>query len=153
MIFLNLQFHMKHILPFLALLLFNLTSFAQQAAKTGDPCRDPFISLYDANQQKLPEGTLPQGKVMILVRNNPNCSKHFTFKAEKMTVYLVGGVRPLAQAQLNGNSFDFSEWQKFYKEADRILIEITEVSYTYNKGEEKGTFPGSVIKNWSFKGR
>lgn len=142
---------MKQLLLSFALVFCALTSFAQQDPKVKDPCGNPVVELYDANRKKLSEGTLPTGKVTILVRNNPKCEKHFTFKVEKAILYLVGGVRPLAQAEIKGNTFDFSDWQNHFNAADRILFEITEITYNHNKGEKTGDFPGSVFKTWTFK--
>ncbi|MBC5773671.1 hypothetical protein H8S95_06325 [Pontibacter sp. KCTC 32443] len=68
-----------------------------------------------------------------------------------MKLYLMDGEKPLTQVELSGNSFDFSGWQKYYAAADNIRFEITQVSFTYNKGEETGSFPGSVHKSWPLK--
>ena len=137
---------MKHFI----LCLFLLISFYASAQQQENPCNSPKLELYGAQNELLPEGTMPRGTVKLVVKNNPKCTREITFEVVRAKVYYVRGTRPLAYVEVNGQNVDFTDWEGAYKPGDRILFEILDVNYTFSDGK-KGRFPGAVMENWVFK--
>lgn len=139
---------MKQVLLALALVLSAYTSFAQQAPAAEDPCHEPVLELYNANRRKVPEGTMPRGKVVLIVRKNPACDQSIVFTVKGGRYYYAKGAKHLETVSFTGPVMDFTELSKKYQPGNRILFEIIDITYNYNKGEKTGQFSGGVVKNW-----
>lgn len=140
---------MKYLLLTVFLFAALAASAQNKTHKQDTPCNSPDLVLYNELNQLLPEESLPTTKVKLVVNNNPDCGKDVTFKVLKAKAYYVRGMRPLAEAEIEGDVFDFSIWEGPHRVGDRILIQVLEVSYTFADGKT-GKFPGTVMKNWHF---
>lgn len=125
----------------LGLLFCSLFTFAQQTPpKKEDPCARLVLEMYNAQNQKLPEGAKPVGKVSFMARHSYLCNHQEKFKMAKLEIYLQEGSNTYGRVEISGSSYDFSSWERQYKPENRITVMAT----TAEKGK-------SVMKSWSFK--
>jgi hypothetical protein len=125
----------------LGLLFCSLFTFAQQTSpKKNDPCDILVLEMYNTQNQKLPEGAKPVGKVSFIARHSILCKHQEKLKVTKLEIYLQDGANTYGRVQVSGNTYDFSSWESKYKPENRILVSATIA--------EKGN---SASKSWVFK--
>ncbi|MGV3504494.1 MAG: hypothetical protein ACO1O1_12370 [Adhaeribacter sp.] len=125
----------------LTLFFCSLISFAQQTTpEKKDPCDHLVLEMFNAQNQKLPEGAKPVGKVSFVVRQSYLCNHQQKFKVAKLEIYLQEGAVTYSRVLVSGNAFDFTSLESKYKPENRILVEAT----TAESGK-------SAMKSWTFK--
>ncbi|WP_187066158.1 hypothetical protein [Pontibacter cellulosilyticus] len=83
---------------------------------------------------------MPRGKVVLIVRKNPACDKPIVFSVKGGRYYYAKGAKPLETVSFTGPVVDFTEQAKKYQPGNRILFEILDLTYNYNKGEKQVSF-------------
>jgi len=139
---------MTRILVTLSLLLFAFAAIAQdQSTAAKHPCLLPALELYNEKQQKLAEGAIPTGKILMQLQKNDACLEGVKYEVTGMYVALARGFIRKTETTVEGNTIDFSEMESRFVPGDRLVL-ILKVNYTTEQGK-KGKI--TSFHNWLFK--
>lgn len=110
----------------------------------------PVLELYNEKREKLPERTIPSGKIILRLQKSQACSEDIKYEVLEVNLLVVRGYIPIESKVVGGNTIDLSEIESKFHPGDRLYIELPKVKYTTDK-EKTGEFFYSY--NWIFKQR